>query len=108
MFNHCLAPHTKGDGTGCDNMTAIIVQFKPNFIGGASRKRIASIEVENECKKVKTAAGASSTTGSDGSNCKTVNTATTSSDEKEAAAAVASIESSSPIDSSDNTASSST
>nr|2I0O_A Chain A, Ser/Thr phosphatase [Anopheles gambiae] len=28
LFDHCLAPHTRGDGTGCDNMTAIIVQFK--------------------------------------------------------------------------------
>jgi len=24
---HCLAPNTCGDGTGCDNMTAIIVKF---------------------------------------------------------------------------------
>lgn len=112
MFDYCLAPHTKGDGTGCDNMTAIIVQFKPNFSGGASRKRTVSTgddtpKIENDCKKVKTDAGASSTTGSDGS-CKTVDTAATSSDEKEAAAAVASIESSSPMDSTDNTASSST
>lgn len=30
MFDHCLAPNTMGDGTGCDNMTAIIVQFKGN------------------------------------------------------------------------------
>uniref|UniRef100_A0A182QVX4 protein-serine/threonine phosphatase n=1 Tax=Anopheles farauti TaxID=69004 RepID=A0A182QVX4_9DIPT len=42
LFDHCLAPHTRGDGTGCDNMTAIIVQFKPNFTGAASRKRTAS------------------------------------------------------------------
>lgn len=28
MFEHCLAPNTMGDGTGCDNMTAIIVQLK--------------------------------------------------------------------------------
>jgi protein phosphatase 1G len=27
---HCLAPNTSGDGTGCDNMTAIIVNFKFN------------------------------------------------------------------------------
>lgn len=27
MFLQCLAPNTCGDGTGCDNMTAIIVQF---------------------------------------------------------------------------------
>jgi hypothetical protein len=24
---HCLAPNTSGDGTGCDNMTSIIVKF---------------------------------------------------------------------------------
>ncbi|XP_058830511.1 probable protein phosphatase CG10417 [Topomyia yanbarensis] len=108
MFDYCLAPHTKGDGTGCDNMTAIIVQFKPNFTGSASRKRAASTESEitEDCKKAKTEAGASSTTGGKGSSCKT--TTTSSFDEKEAAAAVASIESSSPMDSSDNTASSST
>ncbi|XP_058458021.1 probable protein phosphatase CG10417 [Malaya genurostris] len=111
MFDYCLAPHTKGDGTGCDNMTAIIVQFKPNFIGGASRKRAASTESETtaantDCKKAKTEAGASSTTGSNGSSCET--TTTSCIDEKEAAAAVASIETSSLMDSSDNTASSST
>ena len=25
MFDHCLAPNTFGDGTGCDNMTCIII-----------------------------------------------------------------------------------
>lgn len=111
MFDYCLAPHTKGDGTGCDNMTAIIVQFKPNFTGAASRKRAASPEPEttedgSDCKKAKTESKASSTTtGSNGKKCETT---TSSSDEKEAAAAVASIESSTPMDSTDNTASSST
>ncbi|KAG4071622.1 hypothetical protein HA402_011776 [Bradysia odoriphaga] len=28
LFTNCLAPNTAGDGTGCDNMTAVIVQFK--------------------------------------------------------------------------------
>ncbi|KAK2588023.1 hypothetical protein KPH14_004097 [Odynerus spinipes] len=28
LFDHCLAPDTFGDGTGCDNMTAVIVRFK--------------------------------------------------------------------------------
>lgn len=28
LFDHCLAKDTSGDGTGCDNMTAIIVRFK--------------------------------------------------------------------------------
>lgn len=108
MFDYCLAPHTKGDGTGCDNMTAIIVQFKPNFTGGASRKRACSPDPESDCKKAKTETSASSTTaaGSNGSKCET----TSSNDEKEAAAAVASIEPSSgaAMDTDDNTASSST
>lgn len=82
MFDYCLAPHTKGDGTGCDNMTAIIVKFQPALTGGASRKRAASPEPEttaseSDCKKVKTEEAKSSTNGSG--------------DEKEAAAAVASI-----------------
>lgn len=28
LFDHCLAKDTSGDGTGCDNMTAIVVRFK--------------------------------------------------------------------------------
>lgn len=31
LFHNCLAPNTIGDGTGCDNMTAIIVKFKPDL-----------------------------------------------------------------------------
>lgn len=27
MLDSCLAPDTTGDGSGCDNMTAIIVLF---------------------------------------------------------------------------------
>ena len=29
LFLHCLAPNTEGDGTGCDNMTCILVTFQP-------------------------------------------------------------------------------
>lgn len=29
LFMHCLAPNSEGDGTGCDNMTCIIVTFSP-------------------------------------------------------------------------------
>ncbi|XP_066535962.1 protein phosphatase 1G [Hoplias malabaricus] len=29
LLDHCLAPDTSGDGTGCDNMTCIIVTFSP-------------------------------------------------------------------------------
>uniref|UniRef100_A0A182WLM5 protein-serine/threonine phosphatase n=1 Tax=Anopheles minimus TaxID=112268 RepID=A0A182WLM5_9DIPT len=107
LFDHCLAPHTRGDGTGCDNMTAIIVQFKPNFTGAGSRKRTASNSVagtvdENDAdavssatKKVKTDAtadDASSTTEmTDGSNGVSAGRDADATDETEAAAAVASI-----------------
>lgn len=109
LFDHCLAPHTRGDGTGCDNMTAIIVQFKPNFTGAASRKRTASKSVEpvdggsgteaavsSASKKAKTVDDASSTTGG-GSASTSSNGASTrkeeadAMEETEAAAAVASI-----------------
>lgn len=30
LFDHCLAPDTHGDGTGCDNMTCIIIKFDPS------------------------------------------------------------------------------
>ncbi|KAG4076919.1 hypothetical protein HA402_015906 [Bradysia odoriphaga] len=60
LFTNCLAPNTAGDGTGCDNMTAVIVQFKqivqqtddqaPN-----NRKRAASpvsaVSSDNELHK---------------------------------------------------------
>ncbi|KAF7273897.1 putative protein phosphatase CG10417 [Rhynchophorus ferrugineus] len=52
MFDHCLAPNTMGDGTGCDNMTAIIVKFKPTL-----KKRQASpgpAEVDTDTKRAKT------------------------------------------------------
>lgn len=47
LFTNCLAPNTAGDGTGCDNMTAVIVQFKQIFQqtddqAPNSRKRAAS------------------------------------------------------------------
>lgn len=38
LFDHCLAPNTLGDGTGCDNMTAVIVQFQPELLDQNERK----------------------------------------------------------------------
>uniref|UniRef100_H2YEF5 protein-serine/threonine phosphatase n=1 Tax=Ciona savignyi TaxID=51511 RepID=H2YEF5_CIOSA len=32
LFDICLAPDTMGDGSGCDNMTCIIVQFNPTWL----------------------------------------------------------------------------
>lgn len=34
----CLAKNTIGDGTGCDNMTAVIVQFKPKLLDDFDEK----------------------------------------------------------------------
>ena len=38
LFDHCLAPNTLGDGTGCDNMTAVIVQFQTELVNQDDRK----------------------------------------------------------------------
>ncbi|KAG5266944.1 hypothetical protein AALO_G00238030 [Alosa alosa] len=42
LLDHCLAPDTSGDGTGCDNMTCMIITFVP-YAGGnqaeATKKR---------------------------------------------------------------------
>lgn len=39
LFDQCLAPDTQGDGTGCDNMTCIVVQIKPRIEGVSKRPR---------------------------------------------------------------------
>lgn len=31
ILDNCVAPDTKGDGTGCDNMTAIVVKLSDEF-----------------------------------------------------------------------------
>ncbi|KYN29662.1 hypothetical protein ALC57_00925 [Trachymyrmex cornetzi] len=61
LFDHCLAPDTLGDGTGCDNMTAVIVKFtspatetvKNNTVAEVcvTKKRSVSptAEENNEC-----------------------------------------------------------
>ncbi len=69
MFEFCLAPDTSGDGTGCDNMTAIIVNFtnlNNNVAVGKATKRPASqittdaqddddvVRSQPEAKKLKT------------------------------------------------------
>uniref|UniRef100_A0A2M4BED1 protein-serine/threonine phosphatase n=1 Tax=Anopheles marajoara TaxID=58244 RepID=A0A2M4BED1_9DIPT len=103
LFDNCLAPHTKGDGTGCDNMTAIIVQFKPNFTGAASRKRAATFTLDattnsdipaSGSKKIKTDTVVGETAASSSTDSGTSNgsAAVEPSDETEAVAAVASIE----------------
>jgi len=64
LFEHCLAPDTLGDGTGCDNMTAVIVRFKPTL---ADRKDTSHDVVDKEDKEVVSTGeeGASSRSGGD-------------------------------------------
>ncbi|XP_021927552.1 probable protein phosphatase CG10417 isoform X2 [Zootermopsis nevadensis] len=40
LFDHCLAPNTLSDGTGCDNMTAVIVQFRPELVNKSESKSV--------------------------------------------------------------------
>lgn len=39
LLDHCLAPDTCGDGTGCDNMTCMIVTFSPHNSGVENTKK---------------------------------------------------------------------
>lgn len=53
MFDFCLAPDTTGDGTGCDNMTCVIVRFnklhddEKDVIDEVSKKRKADSDAED-------------------------------------------------------------
>lgn len=65
LFKHCLAPNTLGDGTGCDNMTCIIVKFantsskrklEDEECEGieSNAKQVVSKESEPDPKRIKT------------------------------------------------------
>ncbi|XP_062852008.1 protein phosphatase 1G [Trichomycterus rosablanca] len=61
LLDHCLAPDTSGDGTGCDNMTCMIVTFSPHAgtnVAENAKKRKPDEEVSekngNDSKKPKT------------------------------------------------------
>lgn len=58
LFDRCIAPDTNNDGTGCDNMTAIIVRFRhdteTSSVADVGQKRRAvdeDDEVEPESTK---------------------------------------------------------
>lgn len=55
LFDHCLATNTYGDGTGCDNMTCIIVVLHPSDQSEAdgnglvpSKRCVGDLEVAEE------------------------------------------------------------
>lgn len=61
LLDHCLAPDTSGDGTGCDNMTCMIITFSPrsgsNVAESTKKRKPEETAVEengNDSKKPKT------------------------------------------------------
>ncbi|XP_064177567.1 protein phosphatase 1G [Anguilla rostrata] len=60
LLDHCLAPDTSGDGTGCDNMTCIIITFSPHP---------CSTQMEG-CKKRKPDQSCLEKNGNDSKKCK--------------------------------------
>ncbi|XP_020316090.1 protein phosphatase 1G [Oncorhynchus kisutch] len=60
LLDHCLAPDTSGDGTGCDNMTCIIITFSAHpgssMADGTKKRKPEEIVPEkngNDSKKSK-------------------------------------------------------
>ncbi|KAH3734017.1 hypothetical protein DPMN_040456 [Dreissena polymorpha] len=52
LFDHCLAPNTMGDGTGCDNMTCIIIVLNSSTSSSSSSNgcKITSSNISS-CKR---------------------------------------------------------
>uniref|UniRef100_A0A3Q3LQG9 protein-serine/threonine phosphatase n=1 Tax=Labrus bergylta TaxID=56723 RepID=A0A3Q3LQG9_9LABR len=62
LLEHCLAPDTSGDGTGCDNMTCVIITLRPHPAQSDDKKKRKQPEEAdgkelgengNDCKKAK-------------------------------------------------------
>jgi len=66
LFEECLAPDTGGDGTGCDNMTAVIVRFKPAL---ANRKDVLTSTHSDSCSSSSAAGAGSSSFSAAASGC---------------------------------------
>lgn len=61
LLDQCLAPDTSGDGTGCDNMTCIIVRLHPysHSSAEANKRKLDAVEAvtancSDSSKKAKT------------------------------------------------------
>lgn len=54
LLDHCLAPDTSGDGTGCDNMTCMIVTFQSHPSSAQSEsdetKKRKLLDRSEDCK----------------------------------------------------------
>ena len=57
LFDMCLAPDTTGDGTGCDNMTCMVIDFS-RLHGGkktpTAKRRGEDTDEQSDRKKAKT------------------------------------------------------
>ncbi|OCT81616.1 protein phosphatase 1G [Xenopus laevis] len=52
LLDQCLAPDTSGDGTGCDNMTCIIIGFQPDSPAGGpevGKRKVENADESEEC-----------------------------------------------------------
>ena len=66
LFMHCLAPDSEGDGTGCDNMTCIIVTFKPfRKTSGKLNESLEKVNLKRSLVEVKDAASDNSSGGNE-------------------------------------------
>lgn len=51
LFDKCLAPNTLGDGTGCDNMTCIIVTFDQIWNNNKNKRPAENVEDNAEKRR---------------------------------------------------------
>ncbi|XP_076805049.1 protein phosphatase 1G-like [Clavelina lepadiformis] len=51
LFDKCLAPDTMGDGTGCDNMTCLIIKFNKDWLKKNATKPDAVVQSDKVLKK---------------------------------------------------------
>lgn len=52
LFEFCLAPDTSGDGTGCDNMTCVIVKFNKHHGGSGGGMELGRVGGEVKVDRV--------------------------------------------------------
>ncbi|XP_057674379.1 protein phosphatase 1G isoform X2 [Corythoichthys intestinalis] len=65
LLDHCLAPDTSGDGTGCDNMTCMIVTFRPHACQSQTLSDDTKKRKHDEEEEQKAASGEPEKNGND-------------------------------------------
>nr|CAB3265081.1 protein phosphatase 1G-like [Phallusia mammillata] len=51
LFDKCIAPNTEGDGTGCDNMTCLIIDFNQDWLQEVSKEDDKQLDAVTDCEK---------------------------------------------------------